>query len=403
MTAILAACDGTNPFMEEIEVTSDTGETELIDANDPNTDVSNMFAYDPAQSLTMNSVEFDDNDTVDISDDTLIINNIPFDGPDGRYDYVETLTDGGQVYESRQTLTTGQIKHYAVYIQSEYMEATSASGRDWIQYGNAGANINRDSFALPGTTGEYRYIGTYAATRTFSERGGIEIVSGQVELILDELDFDPLGELQGDITGFIYNRERAGGAGAANLGDLPTIVLAEVSFNTETGVFVDGSAGTYRDDGTQRSTGFFEGMLGGPEGQEIGGYNVITGVADIQEVRYEIVEYSITEVTPVIDPLTGLQLTDPTTGDPLVTETVTLGVASGEASIDLEVAQALIDARRNVVEAYAGAGATFIPATLPDDAVAIATTYGTFDIETTYDAREIGAFIGYQQADPAYP
>lgn len=49
LTAALAACDGENPF--QIEVTNDEGETELVDANDPNTDVSNRFAYDPTENL----------------------------------------------------------------------------------------------------------------------------------------------------------------------------------------------------------------------------------------------------------------------------------------------------------------------------------------------------------------
>ena len=154
ITAALAGCDGTNPFM--LEATAPTGETEALDENDPNTSVDSKFAFDPAASLTMNSVVYDDNGTPnDPTDDDLIINNLPFDGPAGRYDAVagtQTVSPTGLttgIYESRQTATTGQIKHYAVFLQGDYTDATSAAGRDWGNFGNAGANINRSDFNLP--------------------------------------------------------------------------------------------------------------------------------------------------------------------------------------------------------------------------------------------------------------
>jgi hypothetical protein len=42
ITAALAGCDGTNPFM--LEATAPTGETEALEVGDPNTTVSNQFA-----------------------------------------------------------------------------------------------------------------------------------------------------------------------------------------------------------------------------------------------------------------------------------------------------------------------------------------------------------------------
>ena len=175
---ILAACDGENPFM--VEVTAPTGETETLEPGDPNTTVSNRFLFDRSRGLTMNSVAYDDNGTAgNTADDTLIINNLPFDGTDGRYDAVSgsQFTDVNgvrrEIYESRQTATTGVIKHYAVFIDGQFLEATAAAGRDWGTFGNAGANINRDSFNLPVTAEtEYVYAGIYAGTRTFNERSG---------------------------------------------------------------------------------------------------------------------------------------------------------------------------------------------------------------------------------------
>lgn len=376
-TTALAACDGANPFQTvEFE-----GNTEELAPGDPNTDVDSKFAFDPAANLTMNAVEYDE------ANNELVINNLPFDGPDGRYDFFETLPNGSRVYASRRTPTTGQIQHFAVFIRTDYFEATSAAGRDWIGFGNSGANVTRSDFELPGTTGEYVYRGTYAATRTFSERSGIEIVYGDVELLLDELDFDPSGELQGDIIGTVFNRERAGAAGAAGLGDLPNIVLAEVSFDTEDGTWADGQATTFLNDGNIRSSGTHEGLIGGPNGEEIGGYSIITGTADVQTVRYQVVRYRIVTEVPVFDVLTGLPILDPDTGEQVVNELITEGVSSGLDDVEIQILQDQINNRQNVVD--------FLPATgVPAGAQIVSDEELEFDIATDYDAREIGVFVG---------
>ncbi|NBT32043.1 MAG: hypothetical protein EBT13_09130 [Rhodobacteraceae bacterium] len=172
---LLAACDGTNPFMT---ATVPDGSTEPLEPGDPNTTVSSKFLWDPARSLTMNSVVYDE------ATDTLTINNLPFDGPDGKYDHVADAPDGTPIYASRQTSTTGLLKHYALFLRSDYIEATAAGSGDWGDYGNAGANVNRSSFSLP-SSGEYVYVGDYAGLRTFDEKGGIELVTGDIELILE--------------------------------------------------------------------------------------------------------------------------------------------------------------------------------------------------------------------------
>lgn len=376
-TTALAACDGANPF-QTVEF---NGDTEELAPGDPNTDVDSKFAFNPAANLTMNAVEYDE------ANNELVINNLPFDGPDGRYDFFETLPNGTRVYASRQTPTTGQIQHFAVFIRTDYFEASAAAGRDWIGFGNSGANVTRSDFELPGTTGEYIYRGTYAATRTFSERSGIEIVYGDVELLLDELDFDPSGELQGDIVGTVFNRERGGAAGAAGLGDLPNIVLAEVSFDTEDGTWTDGQATTFLRDGNVRSSGTHEGLIGGPNGEEIGGYSIITGTADVQTVRYQVVRYRIVTEIPVFDVLTGLPILDPDTGEQVVNELITEGVSSGLDDVEIQILQDQINNRQNVVD--------FLPATgVPAGAEIVSDQELEFDIATDYDAREIGVFVG---------
>lgn len=388
--ALLAGCDSDNPFIEDEP--EETDGIDDLEVGDPNVSVSNRFAYDPAQRLTMNSVELDDGGTpLDPSDDQLIINNLPFDGPEGRYDRVETLANGAYVHQSRQTPTTGTTLTFAVFLKSDYLEASSAASGQWVDFGYAGANINRESFNLPGGVGEYIYRGSYAATRTFSTRGGIEIISGDVELRLDVLDFDPGEELQGAIDGRISNREREGAAGALGLGELPNIILAVTSFNTETGVWEGGSASTFLDDNQVRSSGEHEGMIAGDNGEEMGGYSIITGTADVQEVQYQRVTYRQTTRTPVLDPFTGTQAVDPVTGDPIFNEVVTINVASGLDGVELETLQNQINNRQNVQDYFPATG---VP-TGPDIEI-LGNEILSFDISTEYDAREIGVFIGDQ-------
>lgn len=382
LTAVLAGCDGKNPFM--IEVEAPTGETEELDPRDPNVDVNSKFAFDPQNDLTMNSVAYDDNGTPDTSDDMLIINNLPFDGPEGRYDAVagtETTSATGLrrgIYGSRQTATTGQIKHYAVFIEGDYTDATSAAGRNWQNFGNAGANINRSDFSLPASN-EYVYVGVYAATRTYNERAGLELITGNVRLLLDIDDFDPdfPGDgLQGDIVGTVTGRTRQP-TGDQMVGDLPSVSLREVSFNTETGVWdgVPGSVASFYN-GDVRDTGFHEGLIAGPEGEEMAGYLVMEGVADIQTVTYEIVEWSAT--TTIETPF----------GSSTTTRT---GTTTGLQVTDSEFLQNQVDFGIDVGVLRVNSG------DLPDGAVVTSTTTDTTDISASYNAREIGVFVADQQ------
>lgn len=300
----------------------------------------------------------------------------------------EVLANGASVYRSQQTETTGTTLTFAVFIQSDYLEATGAASGQWIDFGYAGANINRESFNLPGGVGEYIYRGNYAATRTFSDRGGIEIVSGDAYLRLDVLDFDPSGELQGAIDGTIFNREREGTAGALGLGDLPPIILAVTSFNTETGVWEGGSATTSDLIGDVRDSGIHDGMIAGPNGEEMGGYTIVTGAADIQRVTYQRVTWRLETFIPLIDPLTGNPVLD-ANGDEIGETIIQTGVEAGLDGSDIEPLQNLINARGNLPD--------YLPATgVPAGAEIIEDIDLFRDFTTEYDAREIGIFIGDQ-------
>jgi hypothetical protein len=356
---ILAACDGTNPFM--VEVTSPTGETELIDANDPNTDVNSQFAYNPARNLTMNSVRYD------ATNDQLVINNLPFDGPDGVYDDVagartvnpsEQVTD---IFGNTEAVINGEMQYYAVFVQSNYLDATSAAGREWANFGYAGANLNRTAYSTPAPSQtSYEYLGVYAATRTFRDRGGIELIRGDATLWLDVDDTDPLEGLQGTVRGAITNRNRDP-IGDTMVGDLPDISLISVEFNIATGLWEDGVATTYYDSNV-RDTGTHTGLIAGPNAEELGGYLIMEGVADIQTITYDIVEYTNTDGST--------------------------GTANGQQFADLVAIQA--DVNNGVPVGLQ----TVDPSDLPAGATNITITGSdSFDVNTEFDAREIGVFV----------
>lgn len=356
---LLAACGDGQPFTFGA-INPDTGEEEELDPTDPNTDINNRFLFDLDRSLTMNSVEYD------AANDELIINNLPFDGPSQRYDRAGRLPNGGRFYESRQTATTGLIQHYAVFLRSDALEATAANGADWIEFGYGGANINRSSFNLP-DSGEYVYVGVYSGVRTFSDRGGLELVAGEVEVLLDIDDLDPRGEgnerIQGSIVGTITDRGTIPMSGGGDAYDLPNVIMARVDFVTNTGEFNEGQASTF-EDGEVRDSGTYEGLIAGRNGEEIGGYVVLEGNARPQDIRYEVIEYTQT-----------------------IAGVTTTGTVSGLNDIDREDLQDLVDTRRTIDVLEANED------DVPEGATIVETRIETTDFETTYEARELGVFI----------
>lgn len=367
VAALLAGCDGANPFQEDPDttlVTADTGETELIDANDPNTDVNSQFAYDPARTLTMNSVEYD------IVNDRLVINNLPFDGPDGVYDDVanaRTVNGTGlvtDIFSNTEAVINGEQQYYAVFVESDYLNATSTAGREWAGFGFAGANLNRTEYSTPlPSQSSYEYLGVYAATRTYNDRGGIELIRGNAAIYLDVDDTDPLEGLQGTVVGSVTGRTRDS-VGDTMVGNLPNISLISVSFNTETGLWQDGQVNTFND-GNVRDTGTHTGLIGGPNAEELGGYLIMEGVADIQTVTFEIVTWEVND---------GFG-------------NITTGQVSGQQVADGDAIQALVNAGIDVGTLTVGAG------DLPTGATVTSTTFDTFDVDTEFDAREIGVFV----------
>ena len=369
-TALLSACGGSNPFID-----NNTDETPAeVETDDPSTSNS-LFLFDQANGLTLNDVVFDP-----ANGGELIINNLPFDGPTGRYTKLRDQGDAA-VFRNVQTATTGVLDYYAVYVHRNDVQAFAAIGEDWADFGYGGANLKRTGFNLPQGVGEYIYTGKYAGLRKLQDSTAahrLEIVTGDAEILLDVLDFDPQGNILGAITGSVTDRKRTT-IGNTALIDLPRLNLKLVSFDGPTATFKDGIAGTVGLNGSDRDTGTFQGFFGGADGSEIAASIMVEGISEEQRVSFEVIDWTITEnVTSIVNNI------------PVVTAVTRTGSVRG-----------LNDTNREAVETsvQSGLAVGFLSAPTTDIPVGATTTITTETEIITGEgrAREIGVLVTEQQ------
>lgn len=354
----LAACGPSNPF-------TDADLPDEVETDDPST-TNSKFAFDTGSGLTMNGVSYD------ADDDQLIVANLPFDGPDEIYDRNRTQ-NGVPIYKSRTTGTTGQVPYYAVYLKTDDVEAAAAADAIWDSdgFGYGGANVNRTAYGVPGGVGEYVYVGTYAGVRQKDDRGGLHIVTGDAELWLDVLDLEPDGNIIGSIRGEVSNRVRTTAAGVTR-DPLPNIYLARLSFDNSTGTFTEGGASTRDPDGQVRDSGTYEGLIAGSGGDGIGAHVVMTGPSEVQEVSYEVVEWTATET-----------ITTTVSGVPVTQTVTTTGTVTGLNDDNRSTVTARVDDGETI--GYLSADRSGIPA-----GATITSTTESEVITGDGQAREIG-------------
>ena len=124
------------------------------------------------------------------------------------------------------------------------------------------------------------------------------MVSGDVRILLDVNDFDPVDGIQGAIVGTVTNRSLTNPDGSAGR-DQTNMSLAVIEFTTQDGTFDDGVASTNLEDGTEGAVGTFQGFLAGNNSTDIGANVVVEGPAYNQNVRFTIATYTF------VNPLTG--------------------------------------------------------------------------------------------------
>ncbi|NDR56526.1 hypothetical protein [Aliiruegeria sabulilitoris] len=296
LLGMLAACgggDGTNPVNNPGTDEDDT-ETELPDGTDDATASDPITRYEE-QDGSGNGYASDI--SYDAATDTFTVNNLGFDGANvyTRDDQVASLGPFA-VYEATDTFydsITGapinQIADYkAVYGVSTSGQTNFAIVRTggYIDYGFGGFVYARNGSVTLPTTGQAAYSGDYAGLRDFSGRGGIEYVTGDMNMSIDFEDFD-----DGDaVKGYVFNRrvyDTAGNDVTNNILDamgngataLPTLVFDVGPGVTQENGEIAGTLGsnTFDENGvaTQYEDGNYYAVLSGSNAEEVVGVIVV--------------------------------------------------------------------------------------------------------------------------------
>ena len=144
------------------------------------------------------------------TDDTFTVDNLPFDG-DNTYARDDVVTSLGpfSVYENDSTYAddvTGvlinQFEHKAIRGVSTTGNTEFSIVRTgaYVPYGFGGFLYQRNTGVVLPTTGEAAYNGDYAGLRDFQGRGGLEYVTGQMNVNIDFEDFNAGDAVDGHIT-----------------------------------------------------------------------------------------------------------------------------------------------------------------------------------------------------------
>ena len=262
----VASCGDGNPF------------DETVNGADPSP--GSAFGTELNDDLTMNALVYNDNGTADPTDDTLIINNLPFDNSDatgGGYTRVGTLGNGFDRYESPLNGTPGERQYFAVFRRTNIAQSAAVATGDYVDFGFGGLTAQQIGpagvpAARPAT---YTFNGEYAGLRITTDAGGandVEYVTGDAELYVDILDFDTNGAVEG----IIVNRQLfdVNGNPIGALPDYLSLATAEVDFTNAT---INSSEAFGIEGTTQLTNGRWQGVFAGPNGEEIAGIIVLEG------------------------------------------------------------------------------------------------------------------------------
>lgn len=152
--------------------------------------------------------------------DTFIVDNLPFDGtaeePYTRGVAVGSLGDYA-VYEAPAVITDpdnadsqiSQLRHRAIYGVSRTGNTEFAIVRtgDYVNYGFGGFVYERNGSVTLPTTGQALYNGKGAGLRDYTNRGGLEYSTADVQIAIDFDDFNAsTGTTEGAVDGFVFNR-----------------------------------------------------------------------------------------------------------------------------------------------------------------------------------------------------
>lgn len=202
----------------------------------------------------------------DAATDQLIVESLPFDDNvfEGRYDRAAAFDVAGyQAYRSTNGLDS-YIAYYATSSTGNTSSAIVAQG-GYSDHGHAGGGYARKTTVnLPSTNQTTYYNGSYVGLRTVDDGTGfLDIITADLAMQADFSD--------NKVRGFIFNRAFKQQQSTAGIGS--DMGLTEANIQRDEAIFNDGTiSGTV--DGTNVE-GTWEGLFGGPNGEEVAGVVVI--------------------------------------------------------------------------------------------------------------------------------
>jgi len=286
LVALLAACGDGQPF----DFGTDTGESE-----DADTSEDNFYADELNADLTMNALIYNEGDPADPNDDTLTVNNLPFDGSDidnGAYDKTGATAGSYDVYESVGAGEDGDRTYFAVFRRTSNSQVAAVGTGDYVGFGFGGATAQRIGNTNLPNEGEYTYTGEYAAVRVTTQDGGtddVEFVSGDVSMNVDIADFDDTGAVEGLVTNrILYDNT---GTQIGTVDGYISMATAEIDF--ENNATLSSTATAFDGAGEQTATGNWQSVFTGPDGEEIAGFLVLEGTESNDEDADELRETGV--------------------------------------------------------------------------------------------------------------
>jgi hypothetical protein len=217
VAALLVAGCGGNPF--GIDRDDDGGGPDGVDGTpnaSPNRGVTRVEERVDAAGENYGN-GFAEDFIYDAANDTFEVDGLAFDGANvyTRDNQVASLGPY-EVYESANTfedsdtgVVINQFLHRAIQGQSDTGSTRFAIVRtgSYVPYGFGGFLYERNGRVSIPTSGQAGFSGEYAGLRDFSGLGGLEYVTGEVDIAIDFEDFNDSDGLVGDgVRGEVFNR-----------------------------------------------------------------------------------------------------------------------------------------------------------------------------------------------------
>lgn len=290
LTGMLASCgssEGVTDCVTTLQGTSACAET--VGEDGSATVTTNATG---SVSVDVVSFTYDDNGTADDADDTMVIVGADFDG-NNTYSR-DAGRDRNGFIAFRSDFQSQAQNYYATYGETpsgEIRVLVSATAEN-ADEGDYIASFERLAASNVPAQGNANYEGSYAGAATVLGRGGgVALTEGDLVLYVE---FDENSR----VSGYISNRQITeviapeGGVAPAITDVQSTIILDEATLN-DSNIWLGGTVATVDAAGDVTGEGTYVGVVGGPNGSEIGGYLEITEEVTINGEDGQIHEFGV--------------------------------------------------------------------------------------------------------------